>query len=406
MDRGHWPDPEVLLDAASGRRTRYLEILEELVAIDSGSTDVDGVQRMGTACQERLAASGWAVERIPLTQGTSGIRTGDALLARRDGASPAGPRILLLAHMDTVFPPGTAAGRPFRMEEGLAHGPGVADMKAGLASGVIASDVLSDLGIEPYRELIFLLTPDEEIGSVASGPLVRDVAATADVGLCLESARENGDIVSARKGVADIRVEVTGRAAHAGVEPERGANAVLEAARKTIALQELNDPTVGETVNVGVIRAGRLRNVIAEEAHLEVDVRAWESGAFEDLQRRVRQIGYETSVPGTTSRAHRLAHYPPMERTEEVARLAARAAMIARRLGFAVADAATGGSSDANTAAAAGLPVLDGLGPIGGDDHGPEEWIDLDSLVPRTALLAGLIAELGVHPDTTGAVSP
>jgi glutamate carboxypeptidase len=219
-------------------------------------------------------------------------------------------------------------------------------------------------------------------------------ARAADAVLVLEAARENGDLVSSRKGVTTVRIDIVGRAAHAGVEPERGRNAVLEAARKIDALHALNGRGVGTTVNVGVVHGGTRSNVVAEHAVLDVDVRATTEAALFDVETEVERIGTVCEIEGVTSTVDLFKEVRPMERTEGTERLFLTARDVARELGFALDEAATGGASDANTTSALGVPTLDGLGPIGGDDHSDREWIDLASIVPRTALLAGLLARI------------
>jgi glutamate carboxypeptidase len=213
--------------------------------------------------------------------------------------------------------------------------------------------------------------------------------------LVLECARANGDIVSARKGVADYELELVGRAAHAGVEPEKGRSAILEAAHQVLALHALNGrwPTV--TVNAGVIHGGTRPNVVAERCDVAVDLRAASADAFEAAAAEIELLARSPSVDGVTINLRRSAGHQPMEKTPASAGLVALAVALAAELGFELHDAATGGASDANTTAALGLPTLDGLGPIGGDDHSVDEWLDLASVVPRTTLLAGLMDRIG-----------
>ena len=219
-------------------------------------------------------------------------------------------------------------------------------------------------------------------------------AAEADVAFVLEGARENGDIVSARKGVADLRIEIVGRAAHAGVEPERGRSAILEAAHKTEALHALNGRWPGVTVNVGVVSGGTRPNVVAERCLLDIDVRSTEERTFREAEEAVRAIAQEHTVPDVSASIEGHAWHRPMEKGAGGAKLAALASGVAAELGFELKDASTGGASDANTTSGAGVPTLDGLGPIGGDDHSPNEWLDLSSVVPRISLLAGLISRV------------
>ena len=314
------------------------------------------------------------------------------MIGRLAGAG--GPRVLLIGHTDTVFDDGTVAERPFRIDGDRALGPGVSDMKAGLLTGFFAIQALQEAGFDGFATVTYVCNPDEEIGSPFSGPVIRELAGNADVALVLEGARANGDIVSARKGVTDYRIDIAGRAAHAGVEPEKGRSAVLEAAHKTVALHALNGRWPDVTVNVGVIEGGTRTNVVAERCSLHVDLRSPEEETFAAAQAEIQRICDETTVPDVAATVQANGWHRPMEKKEGGARLAALAIEVARELGFELRDAATGGASDANTTAAAGVPTLDGLGPIGGDDHGPAEWVDLTSVVSRVALLAGLISRL------------
>jgi glutamate carboxypeptidase len=363
---------------------RYLAEFEKLVNIDCGSYTPDGVNRVADFCSDALGSLGATVERLP----AEGL--GDLVIGRLAGD---GPRLLLIGHMDTVFDPGTVAERPFRREGDRALGPGVTDMKGGLLAGLHALAALRTAGIGPA--VTYVCNPDEEIGSPFSGPHIRRLAAEHDAALVLECARANGDIVSARKGIADYHVEILGRAAHAGVEPEKGRSAILEAARQVLTLTALNGRWPSVTVNVGVIEGGTRPNVVAARCGLKVDLRAASVAEFEAAAAELERIVSTPSVEGTHATLHRVAGHQPMERSPAIAQLAGLARQIAGELGFTVSDAATGGASDANTCAAAGLPVLDGLGPVGGDDHGPDEWLDITSIVPRTALLAALISRIG-----------
>jgi glutamate carboxypeptidase len=387
-------------------RERYDEVLariEELVNIDSGSFTAEGVNRVADLCQARFEAGGWTVERHRHRPGPewAGPPLGDLVVGRRTGRLPVaegGRRLLLLAHLDTVFDQGTAAARPFRTRGGRAYGPGVADDKAGVVCGFEAVEVLCDLaGFDDFAAITLVCSPDEEIGSPFSRPLIEALAGQHDVAVGLEAARTNGALVSARKGICAFTIEVTGKAVHAGVRPAEGVNAVLEAAHKTVALQALNGRWPGVTCNVGVLSGGSRTNVVADRAVMRVEVRAATTAAFDQAMDEVGRIVAATTVAGTRAVLLPAHRHPPMERTEAVAALVGQAQAVARDLGFEVGEAATGGAGDANTTAAAGLPTIDGLAPVGGEAHGPDEWLDLDSVVPRTALLAGLLARLGVR---------
>ncbi|MBI2777970.1 MAG: M20 family metallopeptidase [Chloroflexi bacterium] len=382
-------DLAALRAAVEARHPRYLAELELLVNIDCGSYTPAGVNQVADFVGEALAELGATIERTPHGAGTEDVALGDLVVGRIKGG---GPRLLLIGHMDTVFPEGTSATRPFRIDGDRAFGPGTSDMKGGLLAGLHAVAALCATGAEP--NVTFMANPDEEIGSPFSTPHIRALVASHDVALVLECARANGEIVSARKGIADFEITVTGRASHAGVEPEKGRSAILEAARQVVALHRLNGRWPGVTLNAGVIEGGTRPNVVAESCRVELDLRAATAQSFEIAAAEVSRLVGHPTIEGVTTRLRRVAHHPPMERTPAAARLAALAATIAAELGFALHDAATGGASDANTTSAAGLPSLDGLGPIGGDDHSVDEWLDLASVVPRTTLLAALMARI------------
>jgi glutamate carboxypeptidase len=384
------PDPTALSRIVAARLPRYLAELEQLVNIDCGSYTPDGVNRVADHVSDALGALGAMVERRRHEPEDDRPRLGDLVVGRLDGD---GPRLLLIGHMDTVFDPGTAEKRPYRFEGTKALGPGVTDMKAGLLAGLHAIAALQEAGERPA--VTFVANPDEEIGSPFSSPVIRSLAPEHDAVLVLECARANGDIVSARKGIADYHLTMTGRAAHAGVEPEKGRSAILEAAHQVLALHELNGrwPTV--TVNAGVIHGGTRPNVVPERCEVQVDLRAATAAAFDAAAAEVERLALSPTVPDVRVSLSRTAGHPPMERTEASARLVSLAVGIAAELGFSLRDAATGGASDANTTAALGIPTLDGLGPVGGDDHSVDEWLDLDSVVPRTAMLAALMHRIG-----------
>ncbi len=375
----------------------YLADLERLVNIDCGSYTPDGVRQVGQWTAAFLGGLGADIDVRPDPSG----RFGDTVVATFRGRAD-GPRALLIGHMDTVFDAGTAGDRPFRVENGIAYGPGVTDMKSGLLAGLYAIKALvAELGELPFERLTFVANPDEEIGSPSSRAHIEAAAADVDACLVLECARANGDIVSARKGILDTRLTVHGRAAHAGVEPEKGRSAILEAARIVRELHALNGRWPGVTVNVGKITGGTRPNVVAERCDLEVDVRATTAEGLAEVEAAVRSLVATTEVPDTTIDANVLVSWLPMEKLERSGWLVEQAQVTAGRLGFSVKDTATGGASDANTTSGMGVPTLDGLGPIGGNDHSPAEYLEVDSIVPRTAMLAGLLLTIGRDPTVT-----
>jgi glutamate carboxypeptidase len=395
------PDELVHLGRLAGDiRPAYLDDLATLVNVDCGSYTKAGVDRVGRWTRQFLERLGARVEIHPHPT------LGDTVVGTFDGAA-GGPRVMLVGHMDTVFDEGTAAARPFRIKAGRAYGPGVTDMKSGLLSGLYGLLVLRGLhegspmrdgAALPFERLTFIANPDEEIGSPASTPIISEVARTADASLVLECARANGDIVSSRKGILDARVTVHGRAAHAGVEPEKGSSAILAAAHLVPALHALTGRWPGVTCNVGVIAGGTRPNVVPEEARLEVDLRAVTREHLEAAEAELRALIAEPRVPDVTMQMEPMARWWPMEKLERSGRLVDLAVELAGQLGFELHDAATGGASDANTTAGMGVPSLDGLGPIGGMDHSADEYLELDSIVPRTTLLAALLLAVARDP--------
>jgi len=372
----------------------YLADLERLVNIDCGSYTPAGVDKVGRFVAGFLSDIGADVEARPDPAG----RLGSTIVGTLRGTASPGARLLLIGHMDTVFDPGTVAERPFAIADGVATGPGVTDMKSGLLAGLYAIRALARRPPLPFERLTFVANPDEEIGSPTSSPHIRDFAADADVCLVLECARANGDIVSSRKGILDARITIHGRAAHAGVEPEKGRSAIVAAADLVERLHGLNGRWPGVTVNVGVIGGGTRPNVVAERCSLEVDVRAVRREDLEAAEAAIAALLTELVVPDTTAVLEQMARWWPMEKLERSGRLVDHAVALAERLGFGVRDTATGGASDANTTAGLGVPSLDGLGPIGGNDHSPAEYLDVASIVPRTALVAGLILAISRDP--------
>jgi glutamate carboxypeptidase len=374
---------ERLREFMNGALPSFLADLERLVNIDCGSYTKAGVDEVGRWFAEQMSELGARVmehTNEPL---------GDTLVAELAGPSDGGGHALL--------------ERPYAVRNGRAYGPGVNDMKAGLLAGIYALRAVRALATAqagralqttdwlPFSKLTFVGNPDEEIGSPVSTSVIRDVAASADVCFVMESARANGDIVSARKGIADFIVSIEGRAAHAGVEPEKGRSAILEAAHKTLALTALNGRWPGVTINVGVVSGGSRPNVIAEHCELEIDLRAPNMADMEAAESEIMDICMRATVPDVVTVVNRRHWWRPMEKTDATAALAVSAEEIAGRLGFELHDAATGGASDANTVSGMGVPTLDGLGPVGGDDHAPGEYTEIDSIVPRTVLLAALL---------------
>ena len=377
-----------LLDYLNSRLDNYLSDLRSLVAIDSGSEYKEGVNRVQDWLQARLEALGCVVERYPEAL------YGDHLLAtlRGDGAG----KIVLLGHSDTVYPEGTAAQRPMTIVDDIIHGPGICDMKAGLLSGIYALEALQAFGFHDFGTIAFLSVSDEETGERCSPPLIRATSQGADAVLTLEAARENGDIVTARKAIAWYTLEARGRSAHAGVEPEKGRNAIMGLAQVLHALNQLNGCRPDVTINVGTIDGGSRPSVVPDLARAQLDLRAWSQNDMDAAALAMDSIVTSAAVDGLSFKLtqQRDSVAPPLEYTRGVQHLEKLAQSVAQELDFTLHGARTGGSSDICFAAETGAPGLDGLGPIGGLDHGPNEYIELSSIVPRTALLAGLVIKI------------
>jgi glutamate carboxypeptidase len=305
-------------------------------------------------------------------------------------------RVLLAAHLDTVYPVGVAAERPLRIEGDTLLGPGSADNKSGLLSALYAMAALEDLGLlGPIGAITLLCGGDEETDMRTSLAVMHELAPQYDIALVLEAGRENGDIVGARKGGGNFVLQTHGRAAHAGVEPEKGAHAVLALAHHIVALQALNGLRDGVTVNVGVIAGGSVPNAVPDHAQAVIDTRAVRPEDIDPLIDALRAEAARTIVPDVRAELHGGWGAPPMAYTPAIAALAQLTDACAQELGFRVDAAKTGGVSYANYLADMGLPVLDGLAPVGGLDHSPREYILVSSIVPRTALLALLVLRRG-----------
>lgn len=369
----------------------YLRDLETLVNQDSGSYDKPGVDAVNDWLAGRLTALGLAVERRPQAA------FGDDLVARWRGADSV--RVMLLGHTDTVFPRGTAAERPMTVVGDRVKGPGTCDMKGGLLTGIYALRALAHVGWNDFATISYVTVSDEEIGERHSLELLQEEGARHDAILTLEAARENGDVVTSRKAVRWYTVEAVGKSAHAGVEPEKGRSATLAIARFIVAAAKLNGLREGMTVNTGQIAGGERPSVVVARASARFDLRARTNAQLDELEAAFLRLTETSPLPGVTLTAtlEPGSSCPAMERTPGVARLEGLAVGIARELGFDLKGAATGGASDISFAGQAGTPGLDGLGPIGGLDHGPDEYILRSSIVTRTALLAKLLIAAGEH---------
>jgi glutamate carboxypeptidase len=356
--------------------------LRTFVELESPSTDLDCLDHFAGFLADYARGRDGNVQIIEAPGGKKHIRV-------EWGAGEQAP-VLLLGHFDTVWPVGTLESMPFKVDAGKACGPGSFDMKAGLVQGFWAVRVLRDV-LQSDHRVVFLCTSDEEIGSATSRSLIESEAGKAAAVLVLEPSHQSA-LKTSRKGVGGFRIEVTGRSAHAGLEPDAGISAVDELARVILDLQALADPSVGSTVNVGVISGGTRSNVIAAKAEAEIDVRFSSQQEAERLSEAI--LGLQPHRAGIQLRVTGGVNRPPMERTPQIAALFERARVIAADLGFELGEASVGGGSDGNFCASLGVPVLDGLGAVGGGAHAPDEHVIVDTMPLRAALVAHLIATI------------
>ena len=377
-----------LLDICERRRAEVVSLTRALVEEESPSGDLAGsravVQLLADAAQAIDGVE--SVERIAAPNGY-----GEHLRIRAFGDGR-GETMLLLGHTDTVHPRGSLDARPWREADGRIYAPGIFDMKANCAMALAAVRACADLKLTPNHSVMLLLTCDEETGSDDGRALVEAAAQSAAAVLVLEPPASGGRVKTARKGTAGYHLAVEGRASHAGLDPEKGASAILEMARQIERLHSMTDYAIGTTINVGVVSGGTRSNVVAAEASAEVDVRfstMAEALRVEEIFMNLRPFDERVrlTIEGGINR-------PPLERTEAVAGLYQRARGIAAAFDFELGEASVGGASDGNFAAAVGAAVLDGLGIDGDGAHASHEHIVIENIAPRTALLAGLIASL------------
>ena len=365
---------------------RMIDDTRQLVGIDSGSYCKDGVDQVGEIMSARLTELGFCVETIAQE------RFGNHLVAQRAGSAPVS--VLLIGHLDTVFPAGSAAQIPFQMVDGKATGAGVLDMKSCLVAMGYALEALRALHADNLPALTVLLIGDEEIGSVTARELIIREGQKADYALVVEGARANGALVLERKGTGFLDVQARGRAAHAGNEPEVGRSAIDEIAEKVLKLRKLQDLEAGTTVTVGQMGGGTARNVVAEEAWAKVDLRFRTPQAQQDLFAAIETLLAEPEGDGIDLTYNLVLNRPPLTQVPGSEKLAEIARQVMDELRIPFRTAVAGGASDGNFTAAAGTPTLDGLGPVGGMMCSPEEYLEINSMPERATLQAMLLAKL------------
>lgn len=377
------PHAGELLAHFSARAGAMLGDLEELVKRESPSSDAAAVTALADWVRTRLVASGVPAERIAFEG------RGDGVVVRL-GAESGGT--LLLGHLDTVWPLGTLATQPFHAGGNVAMGPGAFDMKAGLAVLLAVLGAAGEGVFTPARGVTLLLTSDEEVGSEASRERIVQEARRRERVLVLEPSGDGGAAKVARKGVGLAVARFQGVPAHSGLEPEKGASALLEMARFALRADTLADRDAGTTVVPTLASSGSARNVVPPGAEVTVDFRFWTAAEGERVCAELK--AFVPSDPRVGAEISAVVSRPPMEPTPESLALHRRARAVAAALGFGLAAARVGGASDGNLTAAAGIPTLDGLGPRGGGAHARGEHVELDDLPRRAALVAALLSEV------------
>ena len=378
--------------AAEGVRPAQLKLLEQVVNIDSGTGDIEGGRAVAALLRPRLEAAGMTVRSVAAE--APGLP--ENIVATITGTGKG--RILLIAHLDTVFGPGTVAKRPFRIEGQRALGPGVSDEKGGVVEGVFALQLLRNLGFKNFKQITFLIETSEERGSPGTRALIGDLVANADVELNLEPGDPPDQLTVWRKGGVTFHVDVKGRAAHAGVAPQDGRNAAVELIHQLQVGDVFPKSGDGLTANLTVMNAGTRNNIIPENASAQINVRFRNKADADRVERTLRNNAQTTLVPDTTVTVSREPAFPPLPDNAATAALAARAEAIYAGMGWTISRAGNGGASESALAYDAGVPALDGLGPVGGGFHSDKEYLDLNTLTPRLYLLTKLIMDLGGNP--------
>lgn len=372
---------------AEHRAPECMALLRTLVESESPSRDEEANLRVAKVLEAAFANAGGSVERVP----APGL--GVHLVGRFPGrGGSARAPVLVVGHMDTVHVHGTLGRFPFSAADGAAFGPGIYDMKAGLAVSITALRLLAEQGTGPRSSISFLVTCDEEIGSPDSRERIEAEARASRMALVVEPSAPGGAAKTRRKGVSAYTLEVTGRAAHAGIEPEKGASAVHEIARQVREICRLADPARGTTINVGTISGGTRTNVVAAKSRCRFDVRYWTDEEGERVDAGLRSLKPANKLCSMRLEGGR--NRGALERTPESRRIYRRARALAEKLGFRLGEARTGGASDGNFTAAVGCPTLDGLGPDGGGAHSLTEHIVLADVPRRIALMAALFETL------------
>ena len=381
-----------VLAAAQADHAAELQLLEQVVNIDSGTGDVEGGRKVAGMLSPRLKALGMTIESVAAEEAGLAENTVATLTGRGK------TRILMIGHIDTVFEAGTAQRRPFRTDEQRAYGPGVSDEKGGVVEGIYALQILHDVGFTNFGKIVFLMETSEERGSPGTRALIGRLLKDADVELNLEPGDLPDTLTVWRKGSDTYRIEVKGRAAHAGVAPQDGRNAALELIHQLSGLDVFPKSGDGLTANLTVMHAGTRGNIIPEDAWALVNVRVRDKADFERVTQVLGKNAEITAIPDTKVTVTHGEGFPPLPNNPATDKLAARAQRIYAGIGRTLTAGGNGGASESALAADAGVAALDGLGPVGGGFHSDKEFLELDTVTPRLYLLTMLLMDLAKDP--------
>ncbi|MFF2445569.1 M20 family metallopeptidase [Neobacillus sp. NPDC058068] len=364
-----------------------IQFFKEIIEIESPTTDCEAVNAVGNLLKRKAGQLGASIEVEP-----SGVEDrGDHIIARWPGEDDSLKPILVIAHMDTVWKKGTLVDMPFRVVGNKIYGPGIFDMKGAVVFAIEAMKIIQDLNRKTKRPITILFNSDEEINSTTSRPVIKREAMKSEFALILEGG-VGESVLTARKGIMYFKITAKGKPSHAGMDHEKGINAIEEISHQILKIQKLTDYQIGTTVSCGVIQGGTRTNVIPAQAILEVDARV---PTNEEVKRLTKEMESLTPVlAGAELDIYTLVKRPPLDRTEGVVHLFEKAKKFAKDLGYDLEETATGAISDGNLTAALGVPTLDGLGPIGDGAHAVYEHIEMDKISKRLALLVKLLEEL------------
>jgi glutamate carboxypeptidase len=388
-----------LLNAIKGCDAGARQLLQHTVAIDSGTGDAEGLRAVGELYADELRALGAQVRSVAPPPPASG----DNIVASFSGTGRG--HILLIAHMDTVFNRGDVARRPPHWDGQHFVGPGAGDDKSGGVTAICALRALQAIGFKDYARIDLLLNASEETGSLGSRDLIRSMAKVSDLAINLERGVPTDKVVASRKGSAVLTMEFTGRAAHSGLEPEKGRNAVLEAARVALALDKLTDPATKTSVTVDILSGGDKTNVVPDHALLKADVRAFTPEEFDRVEHAAGDLALHPGIDGVTIRSSLQRNFPPWPPSPRTDAVVERATRLYRELGRTLATVSVGSSADVAYAAETGTPAIDGFGMEAGGAHTADDYADFATLVPRAYLLARMLMDVG-HDPTGLQVAP